>query len=316
MNKLKEQTLIGWVIGILLVMVTLVVMFPPEMSFLKRGAEYAVHIMIGMLLVGMLLMVFNQKKLMYLALFCCSILALFLKNSSNSALIFPARNAQPNLSILHINLSNIGGEYESFLKRLDRLDADIISFQEVTPDWDLMLKANLSNKYKAEYSQVRIDPYGMAVYSKKPMIRKDTFNFKDVPNLRLEFVIEGKKLSLLSSYILPPVNNKSRLNVQEHFNLLSDKIKNIKAPLIALGDYNLVPWSNEVRNLRDETKLKVSRRTIAVSRFQIPYDHILFSSELECIDFEEIEDDQTNHIGIFGRYQFRDQVPQIAESNE
>jgi len=306
MNTKKGSiNLVGWVIGVLIALTTLGVMFPPNMSFLKKGAEYAVFIMLGFLFLGMLFMIFDKKKLMALSLSCVAILCLFLKNSSNDNLIFPARNNSPILSMAHINLSYIDRGYEELLELIDELDPEIISFQEMTPDWNYILKENLSTQYISKYSLERIDTYGMAIYSKKMFTNVDTFMYQNIPNIQSQITLDGEPLYLCSSYLLPPLNKSSTENMRNHLAMISEKINEIAAPVFAIGDYNLVPWSPEIRDFRVKTNLGLSRRNIAVSKFQNPYDHIMYSSHLECIDFRELEDGELNHIGIYGKYQLK-----------
>lgn len=316
MNSKKGSiNLVGWVIGVLITLTTLLVMFPPNMSFLKKGSEYAVFIMLGFLFLGMLFMVLDKKKLMTLSLTSVAILCLFLKNSSNDTLIFPARNNSPILSMAHINLSYIDKGYEELLKIIDELDPEIISFQEMTPDWNYILKENLSRQYISKYSLVRMDTYGMAIYSKKMFTNVDTFMYQNIPNIKSEINLDGETLFLFSSYLLPPLNKSSTENMQNHLALISEKVIEISDPVFAIGDYNLVPWSPEIRDFRVKTNLGLSRRNIDVSRFQKPYDHIMYSRHLECIDFKELEDSGLNHIGIYGKYQLKANRRLAAKTN-
>lgn len=313
MNSIKgANNLIGWVIGILIVLTTIVVMFPPNMSFLKKGAELAVFIMLGFLMLGMLFMVLDKKKLMLVSLSCTAILCIFLKSSSNNNLIFPARNNSPTISIAHVNLSYIDQGYEELLRLIDELNPEIISFQEVTPDWDFILKSNLSQKYNSKYSLVRFDTYGMAIYSQKQFTSVDTFMYKNIPNIKSEFDMGGQVWTILSSYLLPPLNKSAAENMENQLSLISKKVKEIETPSFALGDYNLVPWSNEIREFREATNLGFSRRNIAISKFRIPHDHIMYSHQLECINFQELEDEKLNHIGIYGTYQLKSNIGQFA----
>lgn len=311
-SKTGGTNLLGWVIGMLIALTTLVVMFPPNMSFLKKGSEYAVFIMLGFLFLGMLFMMLDKKKLMTLSLSCVAILCLFLKNSSNANLIFPARNNSPIISVAHINLSYINQGYDELIEILEELDPEIISFQEMTPDWNIALKQKLSKNYVSKYSLVRMDTYGMAIYSKKVFTKVDTFMYQDIPNIKSEINLEGEALHLCSSYLLPPLNKSSRDNMINHLEVISNKVREIDEPIFALGDYNLVPWSPEIRDFREKTNLGLSRRNIDVSRFQKPYDHIMYSQHLECIDFKELEDEALNHIGIYGKYQLKANGYQLA----
>jgi len=313
MVDLKDNGLLGWIIGIVLVAIALIAMFPPQMSILKQASEYAVYIMLCFLFLSMLFMLLKKEKLMFLSLACTGILCLFLKGSSNANFIFPERNNQPTVSLAQINLSYIDQGYEELLKIIKDLDPEIISFQEVTPDWDYILKTNLSQDYVSKFSLVRIDPYGMAIYSKKMIANIDTFMYEEIPNISSEFRLNEETFNLVSSYLLPPLYSTSAAKSQSHLRKISAKLAALSGPIFALGDYNLVPWSPELRDFREKTGLLPSRRTIGVVKLQIPHDHIMHSIEMECINFQEIEDSRLNHIGIFGTYQLRSNRRPIAK---
>ncbi len=305
MVELKENGLLGWIIGIVLVAIALIAMFPPQMSILKQASEYAVYIMLGFLFLSMMFMLLKQKQLMFLSLACTGILCLFLKKSSNADFIFPERNNQPTVSLAHINLSYIDQGFEELLQIIKDLDPEIISFQEITPDWDYILKTNLSKDYVSKFSLVRIDPYGMAIYSKKMIAKIDTFMFEEIPNIKSEFRLNDESFNIVSSYLLPPLYSTSAAKNQSHLKRIENKLGDLEGAIFAIGDYNLVPWSPELRDFREKTGLLPSRRTIGVSKLQIPHDHIMHSKQMECINFKEIEDSRLNHIGIFGTYQLK-----------
>jgi len=238
MVELKENGLLGWIIGIFLVAIALIAMFPPQMSILKQASEYAVYIMLGFLFLSMMFMLLKQKQLMFLSLACTGILCLFLKSSSNADFIFPERNNQPTVSLAHINLSYIDQGYEELLKIIKELDPEIISFQEITPDWDFILKTNLSKDYVSKFSLVRIDPYGMAIYSKKMISKIDTFMFEEIPNIKSEFRLNDESFTLVSSYLLPPLYSVSAAKSQSHLRRIANKLASLDGAVFALGDYN------------------------------------------------------------------------------
>ncbi len=233
----------------------------------------------------------------------CGILCLFLKGESNEAMVFPLQTNQPNFSILHINLSSIEEDYQSILKSIDSLNPDVISFQEVTPDWNAYLKQNISPSHPFDHSVVRIDIYGKAVYSKFPILNKAISNSENIPLLECDIQTTNATFKILSCYISETFSRKGNDLANKQLNALSALSNNSILPVIVLGDFNLVYWSPAIRDFRNETALKNSRRTHSLSSFNIPYDHIFFDSKLECVKFEEAWIDDNTRLGIFGLYQ-------------
>jgi len=127
-------------------------------------------------------------------------------------------------------------------------ELDVVSFQELTPDWADMLRDSLLGLLPYRYQQVRIDPYGMAVYSKHPLQMADTMQCRGIPMLHIAVDKGDARFHLVSSY------------------------------LTAQG------------NLR------------------VPYDHIFFSENLECVQFNEMKGASQKYLGIRGTYQLKSEV--------
>jgi hypothetical protein len=225
--------------------------------------------MLGFLAAGLLFLILNQPKLVLISFCCTAILCLHLKRASNPLLRFPEVTAGPKLSIAHINVS--------------------------TPDWAQVLEANLVEDYPNMARNIRIDPFGMLIFSKFPISEIDTFYYNRIPNLDLTVSCSNEQtVKLIASYILPP------LNIREHLSVIADQVEKRDQPVITLGDYNMVYWSDEIISFRNVANLKNSRR----STLKVHYDHIFYSDEFECVDFSEIVDLSSNHLGIYGSYQF------------
>ena len=295
---------------VLLIALALITIFSPEWAFLKKAGEFSVQLMIGYLFLGLGFLVIGNKRLLLTSFACCGALCLFLKQSSNEHLRLPEQTKEEMISIAHFNTSSASDGYASLVQSALESEADIISFQEVTPDWDIYLKQNLSETYPFFASNVRIDPYGMAFFSKIPIENYDTFHYQDIPHQMANISIsENKQVNIISAHVLPPVGQVMNERAKMHLNTIAEIIQGKPDPSIVLGDFNLVYWSNEIRDFRNKADLANSRRDIASNLFKIPpYDHIFFSEELECTGFQDISDTISNHLGIIGSYQFKNPI--------
>jgi len=92
------------------------------------------------------------------------------------------------------------------------------------------------------------------------------------------------------------------MNREHHLDIVSNAIAESKNPKVVIGDYSRVYWQAEMVKFRNNSKLNNSRRSTALSSPN-PYDHIFYSDELECVQFDEIRESNQNHIGITGTYQ-------------
>jgi endonuclease/exonuclease/phosphatase (EEP) superfamily protein YafD len=293
-------------IAIFIIGLTLACLFTPAIDWLTRIEDLTPHIALLMLMAGMFFLVFSHRKLMFLSLISCGLLCMFLKQASNSNLIFPEENREPFISVAHINVSSSEQGYQAILDKVKNMNPEVVSFQEVTPDWDVALQRGLSKEYPYSGHLVRIDPFGMAIFSKLPINKMDTFYYKQIPNLITKVQIgHEKEVEIVSSYILPPLNRNSGMRSKEHLYAIAEKINKLFHPVIMLGDFNMVYWSNELRTFRGATQLENSRRDVSLTGLKMPYDHIFYSPDIECTSFREITDSNADHLGIMGMYQMK-----------
>lgn len=283
-----------------------IVMLAPQVSLIRKVSEYSVHIMLGMFVFSMLAMVVGKSKIMFTSLACTAALCVFLKNASLDAFNYSDVNKEIKLNVAHINLGNITFElFDNIIKILNDEDIDVVSFQELTPNWDTILVDELKEKFPYYSHEVRIDPYGLAVFSKIPIIVSDTFQCHGIPNLNIVVEKENEKFQVISSYLTPALDNKSLIMAAQQLGIIAEKVKSSDWPLLALGEYNMVYWTNEIRNFRAKTDLQNSRRDLVDGNLRVPYDHIFFSNSLECTQFKEMKDISQNYIGIMGTYQIK-----------
>ncbi len=290
----------------LFIALTIAVIYPFGIEAFQRFSEYALFIVLGFLALALFFLTINQRSLMTTAFVCCGVLSLFLKGESNASLVLPRANKEAKFKISHINLSSIEGDYEEVFRNLDTLQADILSFQEVTPDWHAYLKQNINDNYPYDHSIVRIDLYGKAIYSKLPIENKSIRNTQNVPMLECDIATNDTQIKLVSCYVSETRSRSGIDFAQRQLQMLTGIAQQSEFPMLVVGDFNLVYWDPEVRSFRNNSGLNNSRRTVSLSSFTIPYDHIFYSNSLECTGFDEIRSsDQENHIGIWGTYQFR-----------
>lgn len=323
MEKLFKNRIVLFGSAAMISALTLICIFTPEVLVLKKWADYTVQIMLSFLLLGIFFLAINNRILMYLSFFSCCLLCLFLKSSSYENIRLALDTQQPEISIVHINTSNFKEDFMLSINQLSKKDADIISFQEVNPYWNKILKEQLTKTYPHFIELTRIDPYGMIVFSKHDINRSDTIFHENIPTLHLTIDIQSEELmDLFCIPSIPPVSKNHYEKMKAHLSNTARYITRTYQPTLSFGDLNLVSWSNEIRSFRSQAGLNDSRRSISsiseesnFSFFRVPVDHIFFSDELECTKFVDIFQADETHLGIFGTYQFKnkDKYGQILE---
>lgn len=302
----NKSKLIQNIIVVLLLAIAAVPIFSIKVPILQRSIDFSVQLMLGYLVLGLIFLILGKRRLLFTSFVCCGVLCLFLKQSSNDHLILPESTQEDKMTIAHFNTSSATSGYASMLDAVLQSQADIVSFQEVTPDWDLYLSKNLAELYPYNARNVRIDPYGMEIFSKMPIQSYDTFHFEEIPHQIVNVKIsDDEQVNVISAHVLPPVGERLNERAKLHLGKIATKITSIPAPSIVLGDFNLVYWSSEIVNFRESANLDNSRRDISQNLLNVPYDHIFFSNKLECTSFTEIKDSTSSHLGIVGTYQVK-----------
>lgn len=285
-------------IWVTLIAATVLAIYTPEHFFLKRLANHAVQLMFGCLVLGISFMAVRDPKSMWVSLACCGILCLHLRTREP---FYPIQYGT-FFKIAHVNIEN-STNYEETIKAIMENNPDIISFQNLDPNWDYALKEYLSETYPFEKTFISLDVYNPGVYSKYPFVEIDTFHYKNAPNIHGSIEIEDKEVHFVSSITTPPVDMNAYNEISQHLQRITDFVNKIDAPVIAVGDYNVVTHSSEMNMLRTNANLQESRTAQTVIG-ESPVDHILYSEELECTDFVSINESGKNRVGIMGTYQF------------
>jgi len=314
-TKILNYRYIQLILSALIVLGAVVCIFTPNYYLFKMGSEFAIQIMLGYLVGGFVFLYFQQPKLTFTSFACCAGLCLFLKYSTNAEMKAPIVTDSEIVSIAHFNLSSTGADYKETIKHIKEVDAELVSIQELTPDWLPILESELSELYPHSSSIVRMDPFGIAVLSKKPIIDLDTFYFENIPNLAGTLACEkGKKaFHFIAAHTTPPLYEKAHTSMQQHLEVIGNYINKIELPVVTIGDFYAPPWCREIQDLKYAAGLNDSRRTakLVVSQlFENPVDYILHSNQLTCIDFSSISNTASEHIGILGSYQFNSSLEQ------
>ena len=312
---MRTRVAIEYTLLSLLILVTLISIFTPSIHFLKVFTQYTLYIMLGMLGLGFTFFVFQHSRLMLVSLLCCATLCIHLKQSSNKKLRLPAVTASPSLTVSHISLGNAESDYDTVIDYLMSIDADLLSFQELTPDWQAHLTQRLSSRFAYVQTMTRLDQYGMGFFSKLPFQSIDTIFYQQIPNLTCTVLLrDHERCHIISCQMIPPVNQAAFASIMQHFNFIQLYMKGLEGQTMVMGDFHLPPWSTEVQRFKETSHLLDGRRDIhtrnldgSMSLPRIPVEHILFTDGMECTSFAEIGNTVVGRLGITGTYQLHDE---------
>lgn len=320
-NGVSWRKAIPHVISVMLILITLACIFTPSLLILKKLTAYTLYVMLGLLAMGLVFFTLSQTRLMMVSLLCCVALALYLRESTNKQLRLAEVTHSPSIRISHVSLGNAENEYDAVIDYLLGIDVDLLSFQELTPDWNAQLTTRLASRYQYITTLTRLDQYGMGFFSRIPMKSLDTFYYREIPNLRGTISLgDQQDCHIISSQVVPPVNESAFQSIREHFARITAYAAFLPGSKIVLGDFHLPPWTNEVQTFKLASHLKDSRRDIHPRNLdgsfflpRIPVEHILYTEKLECTSFTEIGNAQVGRIGIAGSYQLESRHEEMGE---
>ncbi len=283
-------------------------LFTLNLYWARILSQYALYIMILQLAAGFFFLTMKSKRLMFASFICCGILCLFLKNASNENIVLPEKNKEIlSIKMGLFNVSRFTDDLDQDMQVIKTLDADIIFFHEVTPEWELFLRDELEECYDHQYFHVRIDPFGQAIFSKIPFLQldtayyQDTTLFTDIPALAASFVMENMDtIRCTSIHSLPPTGNEGYAKLGNQLSQMGRQLMMDPYSNFVFAYLNVPAWNSEVQNFRYVYDLKDSRRVSKL--FKMPYEHLLHSADMECIGFIE-QQSLNQYIGLIGTYQ-------------
>ena len=313
MAKQQISESIQWSMVGFIITMSMLFLFPPDYLLAKQFSGFAIHWMVVCLIFGILALFLRNDKFMYTCFFSSGVIAFYLMNSFNTDLRLANFNNNNAITVLFANLTLGDDNEEKTLSSIYEQDADVIIIEELTPDGVHLLQ-KIKTRYPYQFMMPRIDPLGKAVISKFNFQSKNYFEIHGIPVLQLEMVNETKdSFNIIVSNCLPPITMSSYQTVSLFLDSLASLITNKYQNAIVAANFNLVPWSKELRKFRIKSRLNSSRRdntegssnTNAFGILNSPNNEIFYSKKLECSMFHVINDSRSNQLGLYGRYQKR-----------
>lgn len=210
--------------------------------------------------------------------------------------------------VAHFNVLANNTSYEKSIRKAKHTDADLISFQEVNMQWINQLIDKLESDYPY-YAFVDGEYHGVAVFSRYPIKNVKSYYWTGEPTLTGDVQVEGQQVHFVTTHTLSPRSPERSRNRNQHLQKITEYVSNVEGPVMAIGDFNTVPWSHPLTYLKERAKLRDSRKSLAPTypatyRLGIPIDYILHSEELSCLRFDAVQAGGSDHKGVIGDYMF------------
>lgn len=299
-------------IAVGIVFSSLIFIAPPDLFFFDLLQSFAFQALFFYGLAALLLLIFRKWSSGSAFLGAGFILFTYLQSHvyTNSGEQIDTKMA--DLKVAHFNVFVANTEYDKTLKKALATEADLLSFQEVDYAWADFLGKHLNKTYP----YYRIIPgdgtgAGIAVFSRFPLCNLKTIYWEDRPNIAGDIELPDSSVHFLASHTISPMSLDRYHQRRRHLQDITHYLQQQDQPVLAIGDYNIVPWNRDIIQLKHQAQLSDSRKgrqatfPSYLGRWGIPIDYIFHSEELNCLKFDTIWGTGSDHLGVQGAYQLK-----------
>ncbi len=300
----------------------LLCIFPYEQGMFFRWWEnHAVLVMLSYLAMGLIFFFFNRIRVAMASFIASGLLCLILDARTQAPLKYADPTNSAALKIAQFGITNNSAvALEAELINMLQPEADLISLQGI-PLASLESVSSFFTCCGYQYFQSvkdSIASVACAIYSRYPFEFAREVYYPAAPGIIGKVIVPDevhgeRAFYFFNPYFYPAKDITSYQLLQQQLQRFANGLKQIDAPLLVFGDYNLVPWSKDLQTFRTTAGLHDSRRSViraslngSAAFFDYPLDHIFYSNHFKCINFETISSVMTPRLGIVGTYQFED----------
>ena len=212
-----------------------------------------------------------------------------------------------SISLLHVNVLASNGDMTQLLEHVRSTEPDLVFVQELTPE-HIPLLESLNSRYPYRLLETRYDPFGLGVWSKRPL--KDAAVFalppRDHPNLKFEIDLDGEPVTVFSTHPLPPIGREFYEDRNTQLAAVGELVAATPGSVILSGDLNISVWASHYRKLIAETKLVNARKGFGILPTwpvflpigMIAIDHTLISEDLAAVDIRTLSAVGSDHLPL------------------
>lgn len=231
----------------------------------------------------------------------------------NALLIGPYLLPQPQalgaagstLRLMTVNLAARNHTFDGLLNMVARENPDVILLLEYTP-WAQAALAPLHATYRHSTESVQADPFGIALFSRKPLADLRTFALGETLAVDARFDGPGGPVRLLGVHLLPPTTAAWFHLRNAQLDQLAAMARGRQEPIVVLGDFNLSPYSPFFRGLLEAAHLEdtLAGRGLDFSwpsffpPLGVPIDHCIVSPEFAVLARRRLENFGSDHLPL------------------
>ena len=229
-----------------------------------------------------------------------------------------------SLKFYTANVHQKNQETSKLISQIDAMNADVMLFTEVNNFWQNTISNQISKDYKYHIKFPLNNTYGMALYSKLPLVdSKVRFLVSDsIPSIHTKVEISPNNLiQIYAIHPTPPMPSENPMSTDRDSEMMQIAFlaRDSKLPVVVIGDFNDVAWSEtsrlfqRVSGLLDLRKGRGLFNTYSAKSYILrwPLDHIFISEEFRHVAAKTGNDINSDHFPFYAELSFE---PNIAEA--
>lgn len=214
------------------------------------------------------------------------------------------------LRIFHMNVLQPNTAFDGAIAQALASDADVISVQEVSPEWAVALRCGLGESHPYAYIEPRTNCYGIALFSRRPLTGTCLLDVEGAPFIEARMDVDGRPVRLLAVHATSPITYGHFRRRNAQLDQLGAYLAQDDTATIVVGDLNTVPWDGAygrfcARAGLRSTTARFQRTWPSVGPFAaIPLDHVLVSPGIASSALRTVHIPGSDHKGLLAELSF------------
>lgn len=214
------------------------------------------------------------------------------------------------LSLFFANVQRKGYHVTKFRDEIVRRSPDIVALLEIDSRWisELNIAQHYPHRIEVPHEQ---DDFGLALYSRFPLIENQEPNFRDTTPPVIAAVLDVGEagmtvpLQLFLLHVTSPVSQERYLMGRRTLRRVATVVRRDERPMLVAADMNSTPWSALYKLFQYWTNLRNARGGSGIVRtwhagnplLRFMLDHVLVDTQLSVSSAEPLPDLGSDHHG-------------------
>ncbi|WP_379922391.1 endonuclease/exonuclease/phosphatase family protein [Erythrobacter sp. R86502] len=212
-------------------------------------------------------------------------------------------------SFVSLNVLQTNRQYDRTLKLLRETNPDVLLLLETDAAWQTALEPILS-QYPSRLDRPLDNTYGLLFATRLPMAsgKIEDIAEPDTPSMTAQLSV-NRPFTLMGLHPRPPHPGQDTEERDAEILIAARRAARLGTPVVAIGDFNDVAWSNTSQTFKRIGKYldpRIGRGTYATFPSKMPWlawplDHIFMTEDFTLGEIRVLEDVGSDHRPVYGR---------------